>query len=186
MSEKERSKPIRPSGFSPDNLPPEILRGIGDVIACWSYVEFQLAVLIREAVNISRAMGRVFMADMSIHMLCETAKTITLDATWIPDEKLRADITALANAIDGTTQSRHAYAHGVFGFLIEEESNALARYIQKGGRYERNRIEPDVKKVTPEGLKKIADAAHNLGVRAQNLTTRVREQKRSRGLPPPC
>jgi len=182
MTEKERRQPIRRSGFSPDNLTPEILTGIGEVVAHWSYVEFQLGVLIREALNISRATGRVFMADMRIHPLCEAARTVTLDSTWIGDEQIRKDITKLANDIDGTTQVRHDYAHGVFGFLIEEDSNALARYVQKGGRGGRNRIEPDFEKVTPEGLKKIADVARDLGVRAQDLTVRVKQWKQSVGL----
>jgi len=178
----ERKQPIRRSGFSPDNLTPEILTGIGDVVACWSYVEFQLAVLIREALNISRATGRVFMADMRIHPLCEAARTVSLDSRWVGDEKLREDITKLANDIDGSAHSRHAYAHGVFGFLIEEESNALARYIQKKPN---ERIEPRSEVVTPAILKQIADEAHDLGVRAQNLTMRVRRWKQSAGLPRP-
>ena len=171
-----RKQPIRPSGFSPDNLSPEVLQGIGEVVACWSYVEFQLSVLIREALNISRTAGLVLMADMRIHPLCEAARAIANDPKCNGDAQIRADILDLAKAIDGRAQSRHDYAHGVFGFLMQEGANSLSRYITKKPH---ERIEPRREPVTVKNLKTIADEAYNLGVRAQDLTVRVKLWKRA-------
>ncbi len=171
----ERKQPIRKSGFSPENLSPEILRGIGDVIACWSYVEFQLRVLIREALNMSRSVGLIVMADLRIHPLCEVAKAATEDPSCNGDAQLRAEILRLAKDIDGKVQSRHDFAHGVFGFSVHEGSNALTRYVTKKPS---ERVTPTREAVSVDSLKRLADEAYNFGVRAQDLTVRVKNWKK--------
>jgi hypothetical protein len=170
MSAIPRRQPIRPSGFSPDNLTPEILMGIGEIVAHWSYLEFQLGVLLREALNVSMAAERVLIADMHAQPLCRALKTVTLDDTWIKDGKIRDDLRKLAGDVSDSADSRNDVAHGVFGFIVEQDGKHLARYKRRKGM---QRIKPEAERVTAESLKEAAEEVRDLGVRAQDLTVHL-------------
>lgn len=71
-------------------------------------------------------------------------------------------------------------AHGVFGFVVlAPDAKHLARYMQKKGL---QRIKPQAEIVTPESLKQTAEELRDLGVRAQDLTVRLKQWKQSVGL----
>ena len=146
------------------------------MVACWSYVEFQLRVVIREALNISMTAGLILMTDLRIHPLCEAARAAAQDPSCCGDEHMRAEIVALANDINGKAQLRHDFAHGVFGFVIKEDSSQLYRFVTKKPS---QRVTPQWEPVSLSMLKEMADEAYNLGVRAQDLTVKLKSWKRS-------
>lgn len=178
-----RKQPVRESGFSADRMPQEIFAGIGEIIVRWSYIEFQLGVLIREGFNISRATGRALTTGMDIKVLCGVIRTLIAADEWIKDETLRAELAVLVRDVEDKKIDRHDYAHGVFGFTREANGPLVfGRYLLKEKRH---RIKPDVVQVTPESLKIIAEEARDLGIRAQDLTVKLKSWKQSVGLHPP-
>lgn len=161
-------------------MPQELLAGIGEIVVRWSYIDFQLGVLLREGFNISRKTANALIVGMEIKVLCGVIRTLTLSDEWIKDKALREDIAALGRAVEKKKINRHNYAHGVFSFAMgPNDQLVFARYLlnDKG-----HRINPRSEKITWESLKELAEEARDLGIRAQDLTVKLKSWKHSVGL----
>jgi hypothetical protein len=160
--------------FAIDELTPEILSGIGEIVARWGYLQHQLGVIIRVALGLKKDVGRVLTVGMELGVLCGVLRTLSKTDRWVKDEKTRNDIKKLANDIQEAAEHRNNYAHGVFGYT-EESPTQFVRFLFKQAEH---RVTPDIEIITPTSLKVFATEARNLWVRAQELTHRLKRASR--------
>lgn len=158
-----------------DEIPQAILAGIGEVVARWGYLQFQLGVIIREISSLPKDTGRVLTVGPDLSVLCNIIRTFTASNHWIKDEKIRADLKNLADDVREKSSDRNDYAHGVFGF--GENPNEFVRLLMKQPKH---RIKPASEPLKVEDLKRIADDARNLWIRAQEITNKLKSSKRKR------
>jgi hypothetical protein len=171
-----RKSPIRKSGFSAENIPAKIKTGIGELIMQWSYVAFQVGVIIRVGLGIERDAGFALLSGADLQPLCRTLRTLARSTRWISDKSLRREIMQLADDIQKKKDRRHEFAHGVFGL---DESNGKAIFVRyRFGDLAQQRKKPASEIVTAELLQDLADEAYDLGRRAQNLTVQLKALRR--------
>lgn len=53
--------PIRPSDLSGDQIPDELRTKIGELVSRWAYIEYQLKVVIRVSLGITRAVQNLLL-----------------------------------------------------------------------------------------------------------------------------
>lgn len=159
-----------------DNMPTDLLAGIGEVIARWGYLEFQLGVVIREACRIERATALLLTQRTTTRNLCEVLLTISASDAWVKDAGIRADMKTLGNAVKGAKDVRNAFAHGVFGY--GDADNTFAQYIFK-------EVDKPTKKseLKLSELKADALVARQLWEKAQDLTRRLKALRTPRRAP---
>lgn len=157
-----------------DEFPQEILAGIGEIVARWGYLQWQLAAIIREITNLPKDSGRVLTIGPELGVLCNIIKTLTHSDHWIKDDAIRADLKKLAKDVREKAEHRNDYAHGIFG--LGDKPNTFVRILVTSSAH---RIKPDEEVITPDSLKKLADEAHQLWVRAQDITIRWKKQPAS-------
>ena len=162
-----------PAKFGIDELPPEILAGIGRIVAWWGYLQFQLGVIIREATKLRKETGRVLTVGPEIGVLCNIIRTITFSDYWIKDDAIRSDLQKLGEDVRKKSDNRNDYAHGVFGYK-GDNPKVFVRHLM---RLPSHRIVPDEEPITPESLKKFSDEARALWVRAQEITHKLKALK---------
>jgi len=150
-----------------DTMPVELLAGIGEVVARWGYLQFQLGVIIREACRVDRQTGTLLTQGPTIQSLCASITAIADSEHWLKDAELRADLRKLATRVRNAKDVRNEYAHGVFGFGGTE--GVFARYVfdKKGGP-----MVPEP--ITVEGLKRDALKPRELWEEAQRITRRLK------------
>ena len=153
-----------------DTLPSEFLEAIGEIIVRWGRLQWQLSNLLIVGFDIPKDTGRALTIGMEIGVLCGTVRTLTFNDTWINDKELRGHIQCLADDIRAKSCDRNNYAHGVFGFDIDEP-NSFARYLFSAKEH---RISPSSEKVTLEQLKKHASEAKGLVDRTVDLTVKLK------------
>lgn len=172
-SRPARKALIRKSGFSAENVPDEIKTGIGELITQWSYVAFQLGVIIRVGFKIERDAGFALLFGSDLQPLCRALRTLAESKKWIPDAALRQDIKQLAADIQHKKDRRHDFAHGVFGLNEDMSGKAVfVRYRFSDLKQQQNKPASEI--VTPEILRVLADEAYDLGRRAQDLTVKLK------------
>ncbi len=161
--------------FSGKNLPTEILAGIGGVIAQWSYLAFQLTVILRLGHGLTKESQRALLVGAEVGVLCGQLRTLASTDHWIKNEALRARIDDLAADVRNASTARNDYAHGIFGYLIGKAGQAdeekFIRHVMKKGP---DRVRPQVEEVTVESLRKHADKAQALFDRAQAITDQLK------------
>lgn len=170
---KPRLPPVRPSGFSAENIPVEIKTAIGELITQWSYVAFQLGVIIRVSLSLDRDAGFALLSGADLQPLCKTLRTIAKSSKWLSDQKLKDDLLDLANDVQSKKDRRHDFAHGVFGLEPDQNGKAMLVRYRLGDHAQRRKTLP-YEVVTEDLLLTLADEAYDLGRRAQNLTQRLK------------
>ncbi len=165
-----------PMKYSVDDLTPDILAGIGKIIAWWGYLQLQLGVIIREVTNVRKETGYVLTIGPDLNVLCTMIKTLTHSDHWIKDAGLRNDLAKFGKDVRDKSDHRNDYAHGVFGYQ-GDNPRIFVRHLFKSPPH---RITPGTEPITPASLGKISDEARDLWLRAQDITHRLKALKRKR------
>lgn len=153
-----------------DELPPEILSGIGAIIARWGYLQHQLGVIIRVALKLKKDAGRVLTVGMEINVLCGVLRTIAKTDQWVGDANVRDAIKKLAKDVQDAAENRNNYAHGVFGYT-DSRPPQFVRFLFKQAEH---RVNPEFEVITQETLKNYESEARNLWDRAQAITHKLK------------
>lgn len=163
------AKPVK-ANFALNELSDDILKGIGQLIAAWGYLQFQLGVIIRVALKLKKDTGRVLTVGMEINVLCGVLRTISKTDHWIKHAGMREAIKKLVKDVQNAVENRNNYAHGVFGYT-NETPRRFARLLMKLAQH---RVNPEWDVITPDGLAELAIEAENLVVRAQLITIQLK------------
>jgi hypothetical protein len=153
-----------------DEIPPELYAGIGEIIARWGYLQFQLGVIVRVSLGLKKDVGRVMTARMEVWQLCEALKTVSKIDRWIKDAELRETVRKFAGDVLNAAEIRNDYAHGVFGYT-EEKPPQFGRFLFKEPEH---KVTPGFEILTPETLKVQANEARALWDRAQAITRKLK------------
>ena len=162
-----------------DDLPPDILAGIGLIIAWWGYLQLQLGVIIREAAKLEVETGFALTIGPDVVDLCKMIQSLAGTDHWIKDPVLRADMEKLRKDVLNKSSHRNEYAHGTFGYSGEDPK----RYVRHLFSTPAQRIQPGEEPMTPESLTLISDEARALWQRAQDITHRLKALPGKRGRP---
>ena len=167
------NSPITPE-FVADTLPQNLLAALGDIVVRWGRLEWQFSNLLAMAFELPKDTDRALLIGAELNVLCATARTLALTDRWIKDERLRSELSALAEEIRKKSKNRNNHAHGVFGFDMEEP-NSFARYQFKEPPH---RISPSSEKLRLPQLQKLASEAQGLVDRTVDLTVRLKASRR--------
>lgn len=171
---RDRKPPVRPSGFSAENVPPEIKTWIGELITQWSYVAFQLGVVARVGFGLNRDVAFALLSTTDLQPLCGALRTLA-SGPWIPDKQLKAEIDQLATDVQKKKDRRNDFAHGVYGMVEDESGRPLfVRFRFRDGIKGKVPYEP----VTVDLLRTLADEAYDFGRRAQDLTVALKNLRK--------
>jgi hypothetical protein len=170
MGSTNRKPPVRPSGFAAENVPVKIKTGIGELIAQWSYVAFQLGVVARVGFDLRADVGFALLSTVDLQPLCGALRTLA-SGPWVSDERLKAEIEKLASDVQKKKDRRNDFAHGVYGLVEAKDGRPLfVRFRFRDGIKGKPSYEP----VTVELLQQLADEAYDFGRRAQDLTVALK------------
>ena len=97
--------------FAASDLPQDILSGIGAVVVQWSYLAFQITVILRLAHKLTKESQRALLVGAEVSVLCAHLRTVAATDHWIKDKTMRADIKKLADDIRNESNTRNEYAH---------------------------------------------------------------------------
>ena len=158
-----------------DEMPQEMLAGIGEIVARWGYLQFQLGVIIREIAGLPKDMGRVLTLGPDLIVLCRMLRVLTANDHWIKDAALRADLADLAEAVKKASSTRNKYAHGVFGY--GEKAGEFVLYLMQAPTH---KVNPATEAIKIATLKAAASDARNLWAKAQELTRWLKTIPRTR------
>ena len=174
---KGRKLPVRPSGFAAENVPTEIKTEIGELITQWSYVAFQLGVVIRVGFGLRPDIGFALLSTVDLQPLCGALRTLA-SGPWISDLHLKAEIEQLAADVQKKKDHRNDFAHGVYGMVeAKDGSPLLVRFRFRDGVKGKSPYEP----VTIDLLRKHADEAYDFGRRAQDITVALKALRKKAG-----
>lgn len=166
-----RIPPTRASGLAAENVPIDIKTEIGELITQWSYVAFQLGVIVRVGFKLDKEVGFALLSTTNLQPLCGTLRTLAGSRKWVADADLRRKIKLLATDVQANKSRRNDFAHGVFGMVEGEDGNPiLVRYCFK----ESAQGSPVLEHITIELLRSLADEAYNFGSRAQDITVELK------------
>ena len=164
------------TSFSVSELPAKLLAGIGEIVARWGYLEFQLGVVVREIAGMPKGTGRVVTIGLGLGVLCRMVSNFSSTDHWIKDKKLREDLAKLAKDIRKCAPHRNEYAHGVFGTSqVMGGSKKFVRHLMGGSVYSAT---PDVEEITEESLASVPGEAKELWERAQDATQKLKAAKK--------
>jgi hypothetical protein len=152
-----------------DQFPQDVLAGIGEIVARWGYLHFQLGVIVREVCKLPSDIGRVLTLGPELGVLCNMISTLTSSDHWIKDAGIRADLKKLGGDVRDASKHRNNYAHGVFG--LGSKPGTYIRFLVASNEH---RISPGEEEITPASLKAIALQADQLWDRAQDITHRLK------------
>lgn len=161
--------------FAASDLPPEILAGIGAVIAQWSYLAFQMTVILRLGFKLTKETQRAILLGADVGVLCGQMRTLAGTDHWIKDKAIRDEIESLAEEIQKKSKARNDYAHGVFGYFVGKaggpDEEKFVRFLMKSAE---QRVTPLPEEITAETLGDHTKVALRLWDRAQALTQRMK------------
>jgi len=168
--QRRRKLPVRPSGFAAENVPVEIKTGIGELITQWSYVAFQLGVVVRVGFGLRAEIGFALLSTVDLQPLCGALRTLA-SGPWIPDPALRDEVEKLATDVQKKKDRRNDFAHGVYGMVEAKDGSPLfVRFRFRDGV----KGKPAYERVTVDLLRELADEAYDFGRRAQDLTVALK------------
>jgi hypothetical protein len=177
MASTTRKQPVRPSGFAAENVPVEIKTGIGELIVQWSYVAFQLGVVVRVGFGLRPDVGFALLSTVDLQPLCGALRTLA-SGPWVPDGPLKAEIEKLATDVQKKKDRRNDFAHGVYGMVEAKDGSPLfVRFRFRDGIKGKLPYEP----VTLVLLRELADEAYDFGRRAQDLTVALKVFRKKAG-----
>jgi hypothetical protein len=150
----------------PRTIDKEYYEAIGEICQRWAWLEFQLGVIARETLKISKPAGFSVTGGMSMRSICGVL--IALSLAGLP--KNRPDIVdatnKLANKLIKIGDMRNEYAHGLWCY--EKESNP-ALGIRKLSNAKDRPVFKWIKKPI-KSLRNDARILHDLQIRAQEIT----------------
>ncbi len=169
--------PLRSSDLSGDQVPEPIRTKIGELINRWAFIEYQLKVIIRVSLGITRATQNLLLHARDLRNLCELIEQIAgAGDLWVPDASLREEMVSLANTIAKGSSARNDYAHGIF---------AIPRKGAHSGKFSRllyqkleHKLNPDWQRINIKDFEPLIKKAQQLGVRAQNVTVKLKPLKK--------
>jgi hypothetical protein len=120
-----------------DNMPPALFAAIGELLARWGYLQFQLGVVIRLALGMTREAQLLLLQRADIDVLCEQMKNIAASDHWISDADLRKRIKDLQSKVKKERTDRNVFAHAVLGYADEDDAFVIYRFSKTGGHVEK-------------------------------------------------
>ena len=176
MTDEGDLTPLRVSDLNGDQVPDEIRTKIGELINRWAYIEYQLKVIIRVSLGLTRASQNLLLHGRDIRNLCELVGQIAQAGDlWVPDAHLRGELEKLSIAVSKGSAIRNDYAHGVF---------AIPRKGDHAGKFSRllyqkleHKLKPDWQRTNVKDLEPLVKKAKRLGVQAQNATVLLKKLK---------
>jgi hypothetical protein len=172
-----KNKP--PPKYAIDDMPREILTGIGEIVCWWGYLQFQLGVIVREAIDIETKDGYLLTLGPAMSSLTAMLVTITSTDHWIKDKQIRDDIDDLTSRIRKRVNHRNDYAHGVFGFSDNTQKTASRHLFSSPAQ----RLSPGSEPITAQSLAILADEVRGLWDEAQGITRRLKALNKKRPRP---
>ena len=175
MSSAPEIIPLRLSDLCGDQVPEEVRTKIGELVNRWAYVEYQLKVIIRVSLGLTRAAQNLLLHGRDLRNLCELVRQIAeAGDLWVRDASLRDELLKLSDIIAQGSAVRNDFAHGVF---------AMPRKGHQAGKFSRllyqkleHKIQPDWQPTTATDLDPLIRKAKQLGVRAQNATVLLKRR----------
>lgn len=168
--------PLRVSDLSGDQVPDAIRTKIGELVNRWSYIEYQLKVIIRVSLGLTRATQNLLLHGRDLRNLCELMRQIAQAGDlWVPDVSLREEMEKLSKAISDGSANRNDYAHGVFAIPRKgDHAGAFSRLLYQKLEH---KLKPGWQPTSVTDLEPLIKKAQRLGVRAQNVTVRLKDLK---------
>jgi hypothetical protein len=157
-----------------DTMDPALLAAIGEVVARWGYLEFQLRVVIREACRLSKETGLLITARAPLAQLCSTLATIGKSPIWVADVQTRDAISKLAKGVESRRRARNTFAHAIYG-----EDPADGSIVQWLFQDPSNKA-PTLKPIDVGGVRAEAQHARDLWEEAQAITKTLKGRNRKK------
>jgi hypothetical protein len=176
MTDEPEIALLRASDLSGDQIPEEIKTMIGELVNRWAYIEYQLKVIIRVSLRLTRASQNLLLHGRDLRNLCELVDQIAKAGDlWVPDPTLRDELEKLSVAIAQGSQVRNEYAHGVFA--VPKKGRNTGKFSRLLYQKLEHKIEPDWHAVYIKDFEPLIKKAKRLGVRAQNATVLLKKLK---------
>lgn len=149
---------------------------IGELVNRWSYIAYQLKVIIRVSLSLTRATQNLLLHGRDLRNLCELTRQIAQAGDlWVPDVSLREEMEKLSKAISDGSANRNDYAHGIFAIPRKgDQAGAFSRLLYQ--RLE-HKLKPGWQPTSIKDIEPLIKKAQRLGVRAQNVTVRLKDLK---------
>jgi hypothetical protein len=155
----------RPTKFSPDSLSRDEFAVLGRLIAWWGYLEYQIGVIVRvSCLKMSKEEQWLLLIGAEIKSLCGYLRTLAFSDHWIKDKAIRDDMDQFAKDLQDQAENRHAYVHALFGYVDDKPHQRVRHSFKPKG----HRVNPGFEKISAASLKKMADDAQALWIRAQD------------------
>lgn len=113
----------------PQTIDKEYYAAIGEICQRWSWLEFQLGVIVRETLKISDAAGFSVTGGMSMRSVCGVLIALSLAGLPKGSPKIIAAISDLANKLNSIGDMRNEYAHGVWSYENQNNPNLGIRKL---------------------------------------------------------
>lgn len=176
MNDETEIKALRESDLCGDQVPDEIRLKIGELVNRWAYIEYQLKVIIRVSLGLTRASQNLLLHGRDLRSLCELVKQIAKAGNlWIPNTDLREELVKLSAAVENGSSVRNDYAHGIF---------AIPRKGDQAGKFSRllyqqleHKLNPGWQPTNAKDLEPLIKKANRLGIRAQNATVLLKKRR---------
>lgn len=179
MPEESDIPLLRASSLSGDDVPDEIRTKIGELINRWAFIEYQLKVIIRESLGLTRAAQNLLLHGRDLRNLSELVGQIANAGNlWVPDACLRSELDALAKAVGKGAAVRNDFAHGVFA--VPRKGSHTGKFSRLLYQTLEQKIEPDWHATYVGDFELMLKKAKRLGVQAQNGTVKLKELKKSK------
>jgi hypothetical protein len=176
MTDEPEIAALRPSDLSGDQVPEEIRVKIGELVGRWAYIEYQLKVVIRVSLGLTRATQNLLLHGRDLRNLCELVGQIaSAGDMWVRDATLREELLKLSEAIAQGSKSRNDYAHGVFA--VPKKGRNAGKFSRLLYQKLEHKIEPDWHAVYVKDVESLIKKSKQLGVRAQNATVQLKKLK---------
>lgn len=157
-----------------DKMDPALLAAIGEVVARWGYLEFQLRVVIREACKLSKETGLLVTRRAPLAQLCSTLATIGKSPIWVSDAQTRDAISNLARGVESRRSTRNTFAHAIYG-----EDPADGSIVQWLFQDPSNKA-PNLRPIDVAGVSVEAKHARDLWEQAQAVTKTLKARNRKK------
>lgn len=161
------SKPFKLVGI-PLDLPPEYYASIGEIAARWSWMEWQLHVIIRVILKLDKKQGRILSIGMAVKPMANMIRGLSL--RWVPDAKLKNDLQNFIKAVMKFKKTRDELVHGVY-VIPENEPMSICLYRIRSAE---ERILPPAERIRADQIKAAASHLHDLQTQAVALTRRLK------------
>lgn len=167
---------LRVSDLCGDQVPEKIRAKVGELINRWAYVEYQLKVIIRVSLGLTRASQNLLLHGRDLRSLCELVRQIAeAGDLWVRDASLREELDTVSTAIAKGSAVRNDYAHGVFA--VPRKGGHAGKFSRLLYQQLEHKINPGWQPTTVKDLEPLVRKAKRLGVRAQNATVLLKKLK---------